>query len=505
MTTLVTFLGLGKTDSKTGQKIYDEVTYVAPDSDNRRVTTRYVARALAEFFSCENVHVVATELAWGTHGDRLAEALSELDILPAPHIIPEGKDEKELRQQFRVLRDVLAEPTDELVLDITHGFRHQPFFAASALSILQAAGDLPLDTRIVYGAFEAGNKEKATAPILDISHFIDLMGIAFGVSIFINTGHAGTLIDALKKESARLAWRKQKGERDSYDETRNLINALNDFHDDLSTLRLPHLISDANDRSSASRFLEAIERYGKFCDKAHPALVPLIDRLQKLVEPLAIPDFTSSQRPEAMRHLAQSFLKFSRYLEAAAVAREEIVNRFAAGDALEAGTPYFDNNSRRYAEKLATDIQEIRNHFDFRNDLLHCGMRHMPIPARKLKSNVEKLVNFMEAVSARKPRTIFVTRHAGAREWAERQGIIVDEMVEHLDPETINPGDLVIGTLPVHLVAEICRRGGRYKHLSMNIPPEHRGRELSADDMEKFGARLEEFIVSTPKDDKKEP
>jgi len=124
---------------------------------------------------------------------------------------------------------------------------------------------------------------------------------------------------------------------------------------------------------------------------------------------------------------------------------------------------------------------------------------------KKLQKNVANLVEFMKAVSANSPRTIFVTRHAGAREWAERQGIIVDEMVEHLDPETINPGDLVIGTLPVHLAAEICRRGGRYKHLSMNIPPEHRGRELSADDMEKFCAKLEEFIISNPKDETKEP
>ena len=89
----------------------------------------------------------------------------------------------------------------------------------------------------------------------------------------------------------------------------------------------------------------------------------------------------------------------------------------------------------------------------------------------------------------------FVTRHAGAREWAERHGVIVDEVAEHLDPECINTGDLVIGSLPVHLVAEICRRGGRYKHLSMDIPPSHRGQELSADDMERFGARLEEFRV----------
>ena len=60
---------------------------------------------------------------------------------------------------------------------------------------------------------------------------------------------------------------------------------------------------------------------------------------------------------------------------------------------------------------------------------------------------------------------------------------------------TRHPGDVVIGTLPVHIVAEICARGGRYLHLTLDVPPQARGRELTADDMERFGARLEEYEV----------
>ena len=128
-------------------------------------------------------------------------------------------------------------------------------------------------------------------------------------------------------------------------------------------------------------------------------------------------------------------------------------------------------------------------------------MRRSPVPARKLQNNVKKLVEFMVTVSPASPRTLFVTRHGGAREWAARQGLRVDEFLAHLDPRSINPGDLVIGTLPVHLVAAICRRGGRYKHLAMEVPAEARGRELSADDMERYGARLEEFRVTRPEEE----
>jgi CRISPR-associated protein Csx16 len=91
--------------------------------------------------------------------------------------------------------------------------------------------------------------------------------------------------------------------------------------------------------------------------------------------------------------------------------------------------------------------------------------------------------------------THFITRHEGARDWAEEEGFSVDRLIEHLDPLDIQPGDRVLGTLPVNLAAEVCARGGRYFHLSLDLPPEWRGRELSAEDMRRFGARLREFRV----------
>lgn len=90
--------------------------------------------------------------------------------------------------------------------------------------------------------------------------------------------------------------------------------------------------------------------------------------------------------------------------------------------------------------------------------------------------------------------TLFVTRHSGAAEWAARQGLAA-EIVAHLDLARVSPGDLVLGTLPVSLAAEVCARGARYFHLTLAVPPELRGQELSADDMARLGARLEEFII----------
>ena len=90
--------------------------------------------------------------------------------------------------------------------------------------------------------------------------------------------------------------------------------------------------------------------------------------------------------------------------------------------------------------------------------------------------------------------TYFITRHPGAVQWAARRGINA-VMLPHLDPVQIGQGDIVMGTLPVHLAAGVCARGGRYLHLGLDLPPEARGRDLTADDMDRFGATLEEFVV----------
>jgi len=92
--------------------------------------------------------------------------------------------------------------------------------------------------------------------------------------------------------------------------------------------------------------------------------------------------------------------------------------------------------------------------------------------------------------------TYFISRHPGACDWIAGQGIRVDRMLAHLDIDMIQPGDVVVGTLPVSLAAQVCARGGRYLHLSLDLPAYMRGFELSADDMIRLGARLEEYQVA---------
>lgn len=91
--------------------------------------------------------------------------------------------------------------------------------------------------------------------------------------------------------------------------------------------------------------------------------------------------------------------------------------------------------------------------------------------------------------------TWFISRHPGAVEWARRRGLAVDQYGAHLDPAQIQPGDTVIGSLPVNLAAAVCERGARYLHLSLELPAALRGQELSADQLEDLGAEVQEYRV----------
>ena len=89
----------------------------------------------------------------------------------------------------------------------------------------------------------------------------------------------------------------------------------------------------------------------------------------------------------------------------------------------------------------------------------------------------------------------FVSRHPGAVEWATRRKLAVDQFVPHLNARDVQGGDLVYGTLPVELAAEVCRRGARFFALCCSMAEEHRGRDLSAEELFRLNARLREYHV----------
>lgn len=97
--------------------------------------------------------------------------------------------------------------------------------------------------------------------------------------------------------------------------------------------------------------------------------------------------------------------------------------------------------------------------------------------------------------------TYFVSRHERAWLWLRskiRRGVVdlkIDRWVTHLDTREIEPGDVVVGTLPFNEVLALQARGGRFVALVMDLPEAVRGRELSATEMSVYKARLIQLRV----------
>lgn len=91
--------------------------------------------------------------------------------------------------------------------------------------------------------------------------------------------------------------------------------------------------------------------------------------------------------------------------------------------------------------------------------------------------------------------TYFVSRHPGAVQWAHDHNLHVDHWVTHLDTGVVQPGDVVIGTLPMHAAAAVCAKGARFIALELTLSAAQRGRELAPGEMEAVVCRLTEYRV----------
>jgi CRISPR-associated protein Csx16 len=89
----------------------------------------------------------------------------------------------------------------------------------------------------------------------------------------------------------------------------------------------------------------------------------------------------------------------------------------------------------------------------------------------------------------------FVSRHPGAIAWAQSQHLRVDRWVPHLDVADVRDGDVVMGTLPVHLAQQVCARGAAFYFLSVEILASQRGQELSRDEMMAANCSLVKYVV----------
>ncbi len=372
---LVTFLGRGK---------YDAVEYEF--AGRRASSTPYVCHALVELLRPSEIVVLATEDAERDHGQGLRDAL-RASSQPAPRFerIPSGSTQGDLWKQFEVIKNELRGSDGPVTLDITYGFRSQPFFAAAVATFVRAVDDNPPELRVFYGAYDPRHPE-AGAAILELTEFVVLLDWAQALRMFLHAGHA--------EETAALT-----GGSDSESmPLHELSEAMKAFSLDLQTLRTGNLLIERDgEQSSAIRLLRAVEAARTDAGSYLPPLAEVLNELIKMAKPLAgnRQDLSSADGHKAVAALAHLYLNVGRYLEAAVTIREGGINKFASEKALRPGASDFNKNHRDKAEKRAGknntnyETKEIKT---IRNDMSHAQYVKSPKLASEIISGIDNAV-----------------------------------------------------------------------------------------------------------------
>jgi CRISPR-associated Csx2 family protein len=231
MKVLVSFLGRATADPSTG---YRTASYRFADGTVR--TVPFFGLALRDYVKPDRLVVLGTSGSmwsvfaehgaqdWGMEDLRLrlmdaaenqavdADLLvrvepwiaQRLNVSVSLRIIPYGRS---LLEQVDILRTMAAavSPEDEVVLDVTHGFRHLPMLALAGALYLERVAKARV-AEIYYGALEM-TEDSGHTPVLMLSGLLRLLGWVQALAAYDEDGNYGVfaaLLDAegLGKDSA---------------------------------------------------------------------------------------------------------------------------------------------------------------------------------------------------------------------------------------------------------------------------------------------------------------
>ncbi len=453
---LVTFLGTGD---------YKETVYSLARREAAK--TSYVCRALAELLKPSDIAVLATEEAEQRHGDGLREVLLASNC-PAPRFvrIPAGRAPTELWQQFELIKTELRGSAGPVMLDITHGFRSQPFFAAAVATFVHAVDETPPDLRVCYAAYEAKDSVTGVAPIWELTEFVTLLDWSRALAMFLKTGRAEAAAEATQRLGRALAkaWADggKQGGRPHLDA---LGKGLRDFGADLETLRTGDLLLGRDTtKSSAARLLNVTRETKEHVVQHAPPLADILDRVATMAKPIAGAghDLSGSDGRSAIVALAELYLRLGRYLEATATVREGWVNLYAPKMALVPAASNFDSRERGRAEKRANEHDlTFREVTDRRNDFLHAQYRPSAQKAADVATTVRSLVEKLRIASETPRGACFLnlSNHPSAN-WDEAQtkaALALAERIEDIAFPAVPPDadEKEIGALGETCMAQI--------------------------------------------------
>lgn len=371
--------------------------------------THLMPEALQHLFDVSRTIAVVTEQSRQAYG-------SELVQLPNTELvtIPEGQSEEQLWAMFDILTESLQQysSNEKLLIDITHGFRHLPLLFLAQAVYMQSAHTTEVE-RIVYGAYEAGDKGKRS-PVLDLTPFLHLMNWSQATERFLQRGDAGPLRDILQSvhSHTHITNADYKAQR-----LQTLGSKLDQLHSALSLNRLPNINRLGREN------LQLIDQVDEDLEKiarARPFRL-LLGQLRNRLEQFVVePEPDESDQNELFSdrglnmqlRMLRFYIDTEQYAQAATLATELIISRYCLWEGYD---PMSKDSRKMAANDMSTISHQIRDGIDmeevdkklaglydkcsgYRNDINHCGLREKVSHQNSLIRGLEKAIPEVEAL-----------------------------------------------------------------------------------------------------------
>jgi len=405
----ISFLGLNK---------YEDTTYLNPLVSGE-YKTPFFQEALVEFYKPETLYILltktvetvpprgATETNWEVLKKRLE---GKVDLQPV-YNVPEAHSTADIWKLFEMLTNCLQEG-DRVIFDITHSFRSLPVLALIAISYLRVVRNVKIEG-LIYGAFEAKNKETNETPTFDLLPMVSLLEWTTATDQFIKTGNGQALASLLHSSDPT---------------TENLAKSIDGIAQGLQLLRPMDVMREA-------AFLpDHIAEATPIISQSVPPFVSLLKRVEKDYTKFGLEnptDYENCPQASLLRQLemVEWYAQKGQIVQALSMAREWLPSLLCYHFKLDP----LDKVKREEMELLLTGgkikdkdgktIKESRylnewsnvskknrkqlnnlwggdfNLANLRNDVLHSGFRKNPKSAEDIMEQTNKIIEELKAIA----------------------------------------------------------------------------------------------------------
>ena len=404
---IVSFLGFNK---------YQEVSYLHPNyqSNQIKVTTPFYQEALVEFYQPKTLYVLLTPTAEKENWEKLAVRVEgKVELQPIKNI-PENNTPEDIWSIFDRVTSCL-QSEDEVIFDITHSFRSIPIVALLAASYLRVVRQVNIKG-LLYGAFEARNKETGETPSFDLFPIVSLLDWTTATDQFIQTGNGQALANLLKNS---------KGANQN---TESLANNINNIALNLELLRPEDLMVEA------AKLAKHIRDTAPTVSQDIPPFATLLERVESDYGRFGLTD-TQTDKERAKEALVKQLKMVEWYVDkqqivhALSIAREWLPSLLCyyfdhdAMDALDrsemelllSGGKIKDKEGNttkesKYLEQWRSITKKKRkslnklwggdfNLANLRNDVLHAGYRKNPRSAEYIQEQSKQIAEQLNAIA----------------------------------------------------------------------------------------------------------